>query len=111
MGEWKEYKLGEIITLNYGKSLRVQDRVNGNVPVYSSAGLTGCHNRALMNSKGLIVGRKGTIGKVYYSPIPFCCIDTAYYILPCDEKYDLKFLFYLLQVVKLNELNLSLIHI
>jgi len=105
MSEWKEYKLGDIITMNYGKALKEQDRIFGDIPVYSSAGITGYHNQAMINSKGIIIGRKGTIGKIYFSTTPFCCIDTAYYILPDDKKYDFKFLFFLLQTLELHELN------
>ena len=44
MSEWKKCKLGEIATLHYGKALKTQNRINGDIPVYSSAGLTGYHN-------------------------------------------------------------------
>ena len=102
---WKKYKLGDIVTLNYGKALKEENRVEGKIPVYSSAGITGYHNESIINTKGIIVGRKGTIGKVYLSETPFNCIDTAYYILPKDEKYDFKFLYYLLQTLGLEDLN------
>jgi len=105
MGEWKEYKLGDIVVLNYGKALKENNRVQGNIPVYSSAGLTGWHNEPLVNSKGIIIGRKGTIGKVYLTDKPFYCIDTAYYVLPNDEVYDSKFLYYLLSTLGLEHLN------
>jgi type I restriction enzyme, S subunit len=105
MSEWKKCKLGEIATLHYGKALKTQNRINGDIPVYSSAGLTGYHNEPLVNSEGLIIGRKGTIGKVYYSSSSFFCIDTAYYILPHEEKYNFKYLYYLLQTLGFNELN------
>ncbi len=105
MREWKEYKLGDIIKLHYGKALKEENRIYGNKPVYSSAGITGYHNKAMIDSKGIIVGRKGTIGKVYLSEIPFSCIDTAYYILPNDKEYSFKFLYYLLQTIGLEELN------
>ncbi len=82
MSEWQHLKLGELITLNYGKALKAEDRKPGNVPVFSSAGQTGTHDQCLVNSEGIIIGRKGTVGKVYYSAEPFCCIDTAYYITP-----------------------------
>ena len=105
MTEWKTYRLGDICTLNYGKSLTATNRVAGDIPVYSSAGITGSHNVALVQSKGIIVGRKGTVGTVYYSDKPFYCIDTAYYILPDDEKYDFKWLYYRLKSLHLDELN------
>jgi len=105
MSNWKKYKLGEIITLHYGKSLPERKRISGNIPVYSSAGLIGWHNKALVNSRGIIVGRKGTIGKIYKSNKPFFPIDTCYYILPDDSKYDFNFLFYLLNKLQLTKLN------
>jgi len=96
---------GDVVVLNYGKSLPEQKRIEGNIPVYSSAGLTGHHNKPLVNSEGLIIGRKGTVGKIYYSRNPFYCIDTAYYILPDKEKYGLDFIYYLLKTIGLEELN------
>ena len=105
MTEWKTYRLGDICTLNYGKALTATNRVAGDIPVYSSAGITGSHNVALVQSKGIIVGRKGTVGTVYYSDKPFYCIDTAYYILPDDEKYDFKWLYYRLKSLHLDKLN------
>jgi type I restriction enzyme S subunit len=105
MSEWKEYKLGDLIILNYGKALKSENRISGEIPVYSSAGITGFHNQYLINSKSLIVGRKGTIGKVYKCDTPFWCIDTAYYILPDDTKYNFDFLFYLIKTLGLEELN------
>ncbi|MEX5952933.1 restriction endonuclease subunit S [Providencia vermicola] len=105
MSEWQNVKLGEIVTLHYGKALRAQDRIEGDIPVYSSAGITGYHNVPLVMSKGIIIGRKGTVGKVYYSEKPFCCIDTAYYILPNESKYDFIWLYYQLGTIGLEELN------
>ncbi|PKM38397.1 MAG: restriction endonuclease subunit S [Gammaproteobacteria bacterium HGW-Gammaproteobacteria-10] len=105
MSEWQEYKLGEVTTLHYGKALKSENRIEGNVPVYSSAGLTGYHNEALIDEKGLIIGRKGTVGKVYFSEKPFWCIDTAYYVLPNEKKYDFSYLYYLLQTLGLEHLN------
>lgn len=75
--EWKEVKLGEVVTLNYGKGLTEKNRIKGLTPVYSSAGLTGWHNKPLVNKNGIIVGRKGTVGSVHFSKKPFYCIDTV----------------------------------
>ncbi len=105
MSEWQSTKLGDVLTLNYGKALKAENRIPGNFPVYSSAGLTGYHNESLVKSHGLIVGRKGTVGKVYYSKVPFCCIDTAYYVLPNESKYSLDYFYYLLQTLGLEDLN------
>ena len=98
-------KLGDICIFNYGKSLVANKRIVGNVPVYSSAGIIGYHNEPLVNTPGIIIGRKGTVGTVYYSPVPFYCIDTAYYIIPNESIYNLQYLYYQLKSLKLNKLN------
>ena len=103
--EWREVKLGEIINLNYGKGLSATKRNPGNIPVYSSAGITGWHDKALIKKNGIVVGRKGTVGTVYYSETPFYCIDTAYYLTEDDTKEDLKYLYYLLNHLPLKKLN------
>lgn len=103
--EWREVKLGEIINLNYGKGLSATKRNPGDIPVYSSAGITGWHDKALIKKNGIVVGRKGTVGTVYYSETPFYCIDTAYYLTEDDTKEDLKYLYYLLNHLPLKKLN------
>lgn len=103
--EWQEVKLGEIVTLNYGKSLPERKRVYGKFPVYSSAGLTGWHNESFVQGRGIIVGRKGTIGSIYKSEVPFFPIDTVFYVSETDTKVDIDFLYYLLSGLGLNNLN------
>lgn len=101
----EKVRLGDICVLHYGKSLTANKRINGNVPVYSSAGLIGYHNVPLVNNRGIIIGRKGTVGKVYKTDKPFYCIDTAFYILPDDDVYDFDYLYYCLKSLGLENLN------
>lgn len=61
MHNWKETTLRNIITLNYGKGLVEVARENGTIPVYGSSGITGCHNKAIVNEEGVIIGRKGSV--------------------------------------------------
>lgn len=101
---WKEVRLGDICELNYGKSLVASKRVQGDIPVFASAGIVGWHNIPISTDPGIIIGRKGSVGTVYYSSKPYYCIDTAYYIKP-SQNYHLKFLYYLLKNLKLDKLN------
>lgn len=102
----KEYKLGEIVTFNYGKSLPKTKRVDGSVPVMSSAGITGWHNKAIIEGPGVIVGRKGSIGTVFYEKRDFYPIDTCYFVTVNEsEILDLKFTYYLLLGSNLKDLN------
>ncbi|MEN6393862.1 MAG: restriction endonuclease subunit S [Anaerolineaceae bacterium] len=102
---WKEATLNDIAYLNYGKSLTADARKKGSIPVYSSSGITGQHDRALVDEEGIIIGRKGNVGSVFYSKQPFYCIDTAYYIKKSDLKCDIKYLYYLLKTLRLERLN------
>lgn len=77
---WERKPLGEVAPLNYGKSLRKDDRLPGSVPVYGSSGIVGTHNRAMVNGPTIIVGRKGNVGSVYWSSEDCFPIDTVYYV-------------------------------
>ena len=92
---WISSSLGEILPLQYGKSLPASKRIEGNIPVYSSAGSTGTHNESLVSGPCLIVGRKGTVGSVYYEEHDCFPIDTAFYTTGTPE-IDIRFGYYLL---------------
>lgn len=79
---WTQKPLRDIAPLHYGKALKSTDRKEGNVPVYGSSGIVGLHNAALIDSGAIIVGRKGNVGSLYFSPVPCFPIDTVYYIAP-----------------------------
>jgi len=77
---WKKSTLGDNIVLNYGKALKADDRIEGKYPVYGSSGIVGTHKRLLVKGPGIIVGRKGNVGSVFWSSKDFHPIDTVYYI-------------------------------
>jgi type I restriction enzyme S subunit len=77
---WEKSTLGDNIVLNYGKSLKADDRIEGKYPVYGSSGIIGTHKKLLVKGPGIIVGRKGNVGSVFWSSKDFHPIDTVYYI-------------------------------
>ncbi len=101
---WKPKQLKDILELAYGKALKKTDRVEGNVPVYGSGGLTGYHNQILVEGPGIIVGRKGTVGSVYWEPKAFYPIDTVFYVKP-KAGYSLKYCHLVLQNLGLKNMN------
>ena len=109
MGEWLSTTIGQVATLNYGKSLPARKRVTGYVPVFGSNGIVGWHNKAIVNKAGIIVGRKGSVGAVHLSNQQFCPIDTTYFITADDTKADINFLYYLLLHLKLSRLVSDLV--
>ena len=99
---WPVGKVEDLLELAYGKALKATDRVAGEVPVYGSGGLTGFHTEALIDAPGLIVGRKGSIGTLYWEDRPSFPIDTVFYVRP---KVPLTFCFHQLAVLGLREMN------
>src|SRR6266487_1116406 len=104
---WVETTLGDILPIQYGKGLVDADRdANGHIPVYGSSGIVGFHNQALTAHATLVIGRKGSIGSIYYSPIPCWPIDTTYFVEE-NENLNLKFFLYLLSSLGLIQLDKS----
>ncbi len=62
--------------------------------VYGSSGLVGFHNIGLVEGPGIIVGRKGNVGSVYWSDKEFYPIDTTYYV---TSKLPLIYCYFLLK--------------
>ena len=91
---WKVKKLGDIIELKYGKALKKTNRCDGEYPVFGSSGIVGYHDKSLVKGPGIIVGRKGNVGSVFWSDEDFFVIDTAYFV---TSSVPLRFLFYDLQ--------------
>jgi type I restriction enzyme S subunit len=100
-----ERALGEILSLEYGKSLPTSSRVTGPIDVYGSGGITGSHNEALCPDPGVVVGRKGTAGAVHWSHRPFFPIDTTFYVATRHDAVSQVFCYFLLRTLGLDEMN------
>lgn len=77
---WSLKKLGDVLTLVYGKALKAEDRIHGGIPVFGSSGVVGHHAESLTTGPGIVVGRKGNVGSVFFCHSDFWVIDTAYYV-------------------------------
>lgn len=84
---WSVVTLGDLAFLNYGKALKDSDRRSGEIPVYGSSGIVGFHDQALVGGPGIIVGRKGNVGSVYFSECDFFPIDTVFYVSKEQSSY------------------------
>ncbi len=77
---WKVNKIGDLLELAYGKALPKKSRKPGPYPVYGSGGIGGYHSEYFVEGPGIIVGRKGTVGSVYWEDEDFFPIDTVFYV-------------------------------
>jgi len=99
---WQVGKVEDVMDLPYGKALKSTDRIDGVVPVYGSGGVTGYHNESLVDGPSIIIGRKGTVGSLYWEDRPFFPIDTVFYV---KAKQPLTYCYYLLQTLGLEDMN------
>ena len=95
--------VGDILKLAYGRALPKRDRADGAVPVYGSGGLIGWHNKALIEQSTVIVGRKGTVGSVFFASQPSYPIDTTYWVIP--SKLDPELIYWTLSSLPLADLD------
>jgi type I restriction enzyme S subunit len=80
MRKWPEKQLGELVSLEYGKALKSEERSeNGRYPVYGSNGIVGSFDEAVVKHATIVVGRKGAIGEAHLALKGCWPIDTAFY--------------------------------
>lgn len=99
MSLWKTDELGKFVTLKRGYDLPQQKRVDGAVPIFSSSGVTGTHKEPMVNAPGVITGRYGTIGEVFFSKEPFWPLNTTLYVENFHGN-DERFIYYFLKSLK-----------
>jgi len=102
---WEVRRLKYTARLSYGDSLAADVREEGNIPVFGSNGFVGYHSRSNTLAPALIIGRKGSFGKVNYSDLPCFAIDTTFYVDARNSQADLRWLFYSLSILKLDSMS------
>ncbi|HBA65315.1 MAG TPA: restriction endonuclease subunit S [Methylococcaceae bacterium] len=94
--EWRECKLGEQINLKRGYDLPNRLRQDGDIPIFSSSGVTGFHNEKMCDAPGVITGRYGTIGQIFFSKKPYWPLNTTLYVQDFKGNDEL-FVYYFLK--------------
>lgn len=102
---WKVGALEDLIDLKYGKALKQENRSGSGYPVVASSGVVGFHNEYLVEGPGIVIGRKGTLGKVYFVEDNFFPIDTSYFIKTRIPESNLIFEYYLLKTLDFANMN------
>jgi type I restriction enzyme, S subunit len=101
--QWPTAKLKYVVRFAYGDPLPADREVSEGVPVYGSNGVYAFH--VLENTQGpaIIVGRKGSYGKVNWSDVPCFASDTTFFIDETTTQNNLRWVYWLLQTLRLDE--------
>lgn len=78
--EFYSTTIGEQITLQRGFDITKKEQEEGDVPVVSSGGISSYHNVAKVSGPGVILGRKGTLGTVFFIEEDYWPHDTTLWV-------------------------------
>ena len=102
---WDVKRVKQICRLAYGDALSTEFRVPGAVSAVGSNGPVGLHNSANTRGPCIVIGRKGSFGKVNYSVEPVFAIDTTFFIDSRQSSAHLRWLYYLLGWLQLDRVT------
>ena len=77
---WEVGRLGDLCNLKRGHDLPTSTRRAGTIPVISSSGISGAHSETDVRGPGVVTGRYGTIGKVFYVETDYWPLNTTLYV-------------------------------
>lgn len=99
---WVMKPFFEFSLLNRGFDLPTSERIEGNYPILSSAGVIGFHNEYRVKGECVTVGRSGSVGQVFYTKQDCWVLNTALYVKDFGFSYP-KFVFYKLKSMNLGQ--------
>jgi type I restriction enzyme, S subunit len=92
---WTSKRLGDVATLQRGFDLPTQSRISGEIPLVSSSGIIDTHNVSAARGPGVVTGRSGSVGNVFFIEKDFWPLNTALYVKDFHGN-DPRFIFHLL---------------
>ncbi len=102
---WEVRRLKHVCRFIYGDSLPSEARVGDEFAVYGSNGPVGSHKSANTLAPCIVIGRKGSFGKVNYSQYAVFAIDTTFYVDRRSTSADIKWLSYSLRTLGLDAIT------
>ncbi len=106
MSEWKECKLGDVITLQRGYDLPKNKMKDGNIPVAGSNGIIGYHDKSTTKSPGVTIGRSGNLGNAYLYKIDYWAHNTTLYVKDFKGNNEI-FIYYFLKNFDFGQFNVG----
>lgn len=103
--KFKSYTLSELATIKYGKNQSKVNCTSSEYPIYGTGGFMGYASKPLYDKPSVLIGRKGTIGRVKYVEHPFWTVDTLFYTEVNEQIVLPHFLYYAMSLIDLNKYN------
>jgi type I restriction enzyme S subunit len=101
---WRVGQLGKFIQLQRGIDITGAAEVEQGYPVISSGGFSGKTERAAVKGPGVVIGRKGTLGTVFYVEGGYWPHDTTLWVREFRGSLS-RFVFFVLRHLALENLD------
>lgn len=90
--------LGDVLNLQRGYDITRREQRSGDVPVVSSGGISSYHDEAISSGPGVVIGRKGTLGRTFFLSGPYWPHDTTLWVEDFKGN-DERYVYYLLRSI------------
>ena len=100
---WPRAKLKFVARFGYGDTLPDDESQDGAFGVFGSNGPFDSFSRANTGAPAIIIGRKGSYGKVNWTAKPCFASDTTFFVDESTSRHHLRWVYWLLQTLRLDE--------
>jgi len=104
--KWENATLKDLVFFQRGFDITKAEQSEGNIPVISSSGITSYHTKSMANGPGVIIGRKGTLGTVFYSESDYWPHDTTLWSKNLKNNNP-RFVYYFIKTLRLENYNVG----
>ncbi|PFZ70596.1 hypothetical protein COL82_29880 [Bacillus toyonensis] len=101
---WQVKCLEDVFSLKRGYDLPVSKREEGLIPIVSSSGVNGYHNVAKGHGPGVITGRSGKLGNVFYIKEDYWPLNTTLYVEDFKNNNPI-YIYFLMKTLDFESLN------
>jgi type I restriction enzyme S subunit len=96
--KWRDAKLADLVFFQRGFDITQAQQRPGHYPVISSSGITSHHDEFKAVGPGVIIGRKGTLGKIHFCASDYWPHDTTLWSKDLKGN-DARFVYYFLHTL------------
>jgi type I restriction enzyme, S subunit len=90
---WEVIQLKRAFVLQRGIDITKEQQTDGEVPVVSSGGIASYHDTIHAKAPGVVIGRKGSVGKVHYLDQDYWPHDTTLWVIEFYNNHP-RFVYY-----------------
>lgn len=101
---WQNGCLGDLIQLQRGFDLPTHNRIEGEFPIYASTGVSQFHNDFRVKGPGIITGRSGSLGEVFYIDEDFWPLNTTLWVKEFKNATPI-FTYFVLKGINIKDYN------